>query len=1780
MRTSILLLAVSGGVLGFDHVGHADRTPTLLIDTPFLLDGDLVTPEFYFGRISIAARTGDPAFGTGRVAELSLDGGLTFSPAQIERGAPVVRVNTQTFREQVTPTAAALDSGGFVVAWASFGNDGDNSGIFAQRYDAGGAPVGAEFQVNTTTLSSQVQPAAAGLHGGGFVIAWASLGETGGSSFEVMAQRYDAAGARVGGQFRVNDVTSNAQLAPAIGGLDDGGFVVAWQSLNQGVTGFHIFAKRYDATGAPIGACPGGSCEFRVDNLTKGQQVDPAVAGLAGGGFVVTWTGQGSGAVGDDEVYVAQYDASGAVVRPVALLRSAQGAPEQDQRTTAVARWRDGFVACWVSQSTNSNGLDVFLQAFTADGVPVFGSREVAVNITVVGDQAAPAIVNLSDGSIVVAWQDASQGTRIIRAQRYDHGLVSVGRELDVSTIVDGSVANPALAAQSDGAFAVAWEATGNAADLSSSGIFARRLADTLLVSRDLSPARDIAIQFRLTDETDPTQVTLSPVRLYRFGDPDGGADGEIRYPDGFTRDDKVEVDFVLPTIPIGYHGIQLFQRVAGLAGGACGAFGDWQPSGLQTTLVSSVLVPLDDGTCRQFKLRVVNGLGRVFEYTSLHTVAADRTPPVVVASAEQLGSILRITAATIETASGVATQVYRLNGGAAVPFDGNQVLLPLQDGGNSVRIEVADRAGNPGATHLFLSAELTAPAIDIQSIDDGATYARGPTLEYSLSQPMTQVTVLVDGVIVDAPDLSFLGAGAHTLVIRALDGGGHLVEKSVTFRIDAESFHPALLSPQARTYPEDEITVTFTADRPVVDRQILLDGKLQASPRLTGLPDGEHTVTVRLRADNDATAELVRTFRVSAEAPTLKITSPRDGQRLTSRSLAVTFESNSPVRYEIGGVGDRVVSGDILTLPAEGTQQITLTAARPGGGTLSRSITVTVDSTAPSFTVISPAPQLYAARTIPIDYTANKTLRSVVTRLDGVEVTALDSLPDGLHVLEIVGEDLDGRTARSTVSFQVAHLDIVAPRNGESVIDNHVPPAVTLQWDAGGNFTTLTAAVDGDEPQLLPADRNTAQLQLAGGPHEVVVRGTINELALARSVRFRSGARNVRVNENSIKYAFSDCTDDLICRVEVTLQIENIGEYDLAETFPVVFEVISADDTARTLTWIIAGIAANETRSATLTPFSARLDDTFRITIDPDRTIPAQDVRDDRFEVLFQPGKILQVEHSLSAQNFYISGARTDNLFAVATVGPVAFVEFTAGDLVFRDSTGEQGFVSPVDMGLLTPAANHVVIKAFDANNRLLDSRIEYFDVKALNASYPMPDRPSPWAAFRGAGNRIFVDELDQRKFARAELDWLRASLSEDAITIGSVETGDDAEGRQLLGYKLTHSDAPSLRGGPPAARAWSRASPSALQGTKLVGAFTTLALTGGACMVGGLSPITSADGHRQTVLAGLAAFESAANLFIDTELEPLLEHQIGNLFNETHVHFGLDVFALGFFVTAHAGLDFIPPNVSDVRFQFVGDIEDFVYQAPAPECDIQIVGTEIRIDSNVAFDMRFRRKFIVNTSVTGEVSAFVYFGAGWALPIPPVAMFELFALDIRAVSPTFVGAVSSNLHYRGGLRGTLPTPSLTIDEANVFLGFRLPLQTSRIAEGEAYLFAWRPLLRWLLLGFEIKLDAYAEVQAETVFDGHLRAPITLTNPGYRAGDVPDADSLLSPLGHVFAKVRTLLTAEISACIFFLCFSIATIEGDLSQTDSCQKVEGGGLVPGVPGTDCPREVNQFSFSF
>jgi hypothetical protein len=207
-----------------------------------------------------------------------------FDAAGVAQGGEF-QVNTFTTGSQVVPAVAMDADGDFVVAWQSFGQDGSSRGVFAQRYDAAGVGQGGEFLVNTQTSNAQDDPAIAMDADGDFVVAWASFGPDG-SDWGIFAQRYDAAGVAQGGEFQVNAFTTGDQELPAVAMDADGDFVVAWRSYGQDGSGYGVFAQRYDAAGVGQGG------ELLVNTQTSNAQNDPAIAMDADGDFVVAWASE------------------------------------------------------------------------------------------------------------------------------------------------------------------------------------------------------------------------------------------------------------------------------------------------------------------------------------------------------------------------------------------------------------------------------------------------------------------------------------------------------------------------------------------------------------------------------------------------------------------------------------------------------------------------------------------------------------------------------------------------------------------------------------------------------------------------------------------------------------------------------------------------------------------------------------------------------------------------------------------------------------------------------------------------------------------------------------------------------------------------------------------------------------------------------------------------------------------------------------------------------------------------------------------------------------------------------------------------------------------------------------------------------------------------------------------------------------------------------------------------------------------------------------------------
>jgi hypothetical protein len=137
--------------------------------------------------------------------------------------------------------------GNYVVAWGGSSTSSDPfGGVFGRRYDGAGVALGPEFQVNTQTTGTQNRPAVAADGAGNFLIVWTSgdFDTQDGSVAGVFGQRYDGAGLPLGGEFQVNTYTTGGQFFPRVAADPAGNFVVAWTGYVAGTSYVDVFAQR------------------------------------------------------------------------------------------------------------------------------------------------------------------------------------------------------------------------------------------------------------------------------------------------------------------------------------------------------------------------------------------------------------------------------------------------------------------------------------------------------------------------------------------------------------------------------------------------------------------------------------------------------------------------------------------------------------------------------------------------------------------------------------------------------------------------------------------------------------------------------------------------------------------------------------------------------------------------------------------------------------------------------------------------------------------------------------------------------------------------------------------------------------------------------------------------------------------------------------------------------------------------------------------------------------------------------------------------------------------------------------------------------------------------------------------------------------------------------------------------------------------------------------------------------------------------------------------------
>ena len=159
---------------------------------------------------------------------------------------PEFRIDTAATGTKAFPVVASVAGGGFVAVWQ---HASDVSVIAGRRFDSGGRPLGAEFEVASQSTTWLAYPTVAGGADGSFLVVW--------QTFDGLVARSYTADGQPGPP---HVVVTTAGDFPAVAPVDDRGYVVVWQQ------GPERNARFLDAGGRPLGAAfpsvqPMGSVE-------------------------------------------------------------------------------------------------------------------------------------------------------------------------------------------------------------------------------------------------------------------------------------------------------------------------------------------------------------------------------------------------------------------------------------------------------------------------------------------------------------------------------------------------------------------------------------------------------------------------------------------------------------------------------------------------------------------------------------------------------------------------------------------------------------------------------------------------------------------------------------------------------------------------------------------------------------------------------------------------------------------------------------------------------------------------------------------------------------------------------------------------------------------------------------------------------------------------------------------------------------------------------------------------------------------------------------------------------------------------------------------------------------------------------------------------------------------------------------------------------------------------------------------------------------------------------
>jgi hypothetical protein len=322
-----------------------------------------------------------------------------------------------------------------------------------------------EIPVNGDRQGWQRNPDIEVLDNGEFVVVWDSIFFDR-DSYGVVQQRFDRDGFYIGDNRFVDQVNGSASTEPRIAKLSDGGYVITFTYSNGGLLEpDEAWACVYNADGSAR------TNVFRVDNLGGFAAENSDVTALANGGFLVTftWNPDGGGPTGTfDDVYAQRYDANGNAVGNSFKLNTRKDQFDQGH-SSAITLKNGNVLVSWISEGTEPGPGDIDSNAVRGTLLNSSGKvikKDFYLTPSHGGAGTNPQddmdITPLADGGFAVAFYDTRDKGRDftfdIRLQLFDAKGNPTSKDIAVFKPDDGVPESPAVTQLVTGEILVVWE--------------------------------------------------------------------------------------------------------------------------------------------------------------------------------------------------------------------------------------------------------------------------------------------------------------------------------------------------------------------------------------------------------------------------------------------------------------------------------------------------------------------------------------------------------------------------------------------------------------------------------------------------------------------------------------------------------------------------------------------------------------------------------------------------------------------------------------------------------------------------------------------------------------------------------------------------------------------------------------------------------------------------------------------------------------------------------------------------------------------------------------------------------------------------------------------------------------------------------------------------------------------------------------------------------------------------------------------------------------------------